>query len=207
VICAGVDVGGRRKGFHAAAIADGSLVAGPVRLPAVGDAVEWLAALHPHVVAVDAPCRPAPDGLRSRPCERDLARAVCGIRYTPERAQLAANPYYAWIVHGFELYAALEAADLEAVECFPTASWTRWAGARGFESRAAWSRRALADLGFGVVRGQDARDAIGAALTAASFAGANFESYGEIVVPVVSERRARPTPARSTRTPRPASRV
>ncbi len=185
---AGVDVGGRRKGFHAAAVDDERLVAGPVRLPTVADAVEWLVTLEPAVVAVDAPRSPAPDGLSSRPCERELARAVCGIRYTPERARLVANPYYAWILHGLELYGALAAAGLDTIECFPTASWTRWAGARGDESRAAWSQAALNGFGFGVVRGQDARDAIGAALTASCFACGQVERYGEIVVPSVSER-------------------
>ena len=195
-ICAGVDVGARRKGFHAAAVEGRSLVAGPVRLPTVRDAVEWLVELRPAVVAVDAPCAPAPDGLHSRLCERELARAVCGIRYTPERAQLAANPYYAWILHGLELYGALEAVGLHAIECFPTASWTRWTGPRGRTSRAAWSQRALAELGFGVVRGQDARDAIGAALTASCFARRDFQSFGEIVVPPLNEGRGRPTRAR-----------
>jgi predicted nuclease with RNAse H fold len=182
-IWAGVDVGGRRKGFHAAAVDDERLVAGPVRLHTVADSVEWLVALVPAVVAVDAPRSPAPDGLSSRSCERELARAICGIRYTPDRAKLVANPYYAWILHGLELYDALEAAGLNTVECFPTASWTRWSGARGNESRAAWSQAALNGLGFGAVRGQDARDAIGAALTARCFAHADVQRFGEIVVP------------------------
>src|SRR5262245_45603365 len=36
----------------------------------------------------------------------------------------------------------------EVVEVFPTASWTRWLGPRGSESRAAWSRRGLRALGL-----------------------------------------------------------
>jgi predicted nuclease with RNAse H fold len=73
------------------------------------------------------------------------------------------------------------------VECFPTASWTRWSGGRNGRSRAAWSTGALATLGVsGVPRrtSQDARDAIAAALTARCFDQGSTVSFGEIVVPV-----------------------
>jgi len=117
-----------------------------------------------------------------------VRRSVCGIRYTPDRLGLDANrTYYEWIGHGLELYEALADAQLHAVECFPTASWTCWWGPRGKATRARWSSQALASLGLGSVPdrlGQDARDAIGAALTAREAARGNVERFGFIVVPL-----------------------
>lgn len=191
MIWAGVDVGGRRKGFHVAAVGRASLVAGPVRLAGADQAVKWLVERGPALVAVDAPRSPAPPGSRSRPEERALARAICSLRYTPDAASLAGNAYYEWIVAGFELYQALERARLRAVECFPTASWTRWGGRRGKATRAAWSRAALAATALGRVPptlGQDGRDAIGAALTARAWSLGEAERFGEIVVPVTPPR-------------------
>lgn len=175
---AGVDVGARRKGFHVAVVDAEGLAFGPARAATPSEVVELVRSAE--LVAVDSPRCPAPDGERSRPCERDLVRAVCGIRYTPERALLDGNAYYEWILHGLELYAALEAAGLPAVECFPTASFTRWAGPRGRRTRAAWTREAL---GFAVPHGQDGRDAVAAALTAQSASLGLVDRFGEIVVP------------------------
>jgi predicted nuclease with RNAse H fold len=144
---AGVDVGGRRKGFHVAVISNTSLVDLDA-LPAPHEVVAWLAEHGPHLTAVDSPLVPAIEGERSRAGERALVAAgVCSLRYTPDRQALAANPmYYEWIAHGFELYQALSGAGLSAIECFPTASWTRWAGPRRKASRAAWSRAAVTTL-------------------------------------------------------------
>jgi predicted nuclease with RNAse H fold len=179
-----VDVGGRRKGFHAAVVDSGGLAAGPARLATPADAVTWLAPLAPCVVAVDSPCRAAPVGERSRPDERALARSVCSLRFTPEAAQLESNAYYEWVVHGLELYAALAEAGLNAVECFPTASFTRWAGARGRRSRAAWTQSALAGRldRLPARLSQDDRDAIAAALTARDYDRGLAERFGDIVV-------------------------
>jgi predicted nuclease with RNAse H fold len=181
---AGVDVGGRRKGFHVAIVDAEALAFGPARAATPADVVELVAAAE--LVAVDSPRSPAPAGERSRSCERDLARQVCGIRYTPERALLDGSAYYAWILHGLELYAALASADIAAVECFPTASFTRWAGPRGRRTRAAWTREVL---GLAVQHGQDGRDAVAAALTARSAALGLVDEFGEIVVP-----RPQPSP-------------
>src|ERR687883_409932 len=76
-------------------------------------------------------------GLRSR------QSGACGIRWTPPRADLGGNPYYAWIIEGLRLYEALEEQPVEVIECFPTASWTRWHGPRGARSRSDWTRAAL----------------------------------------------------------------
>jgi predicted nuclease with RNAse H fold len=182
---AGVDVGGRRKGFHVAVVGD-RRVHELVNERRVGDVVESVTATTPRVVAVDSPAALARDGAASRDCERWLARAICGIRYTPERARLAGSAYYEWVEHGLELYEALCGGPWTVIECFPTASWTRWAGQRGPRTRAAWSRAALASLDLTAVPsrlGQDGRDAVAAALTARAYDRGETESFGEIVVP------------------------
>jgi hypothetical protein len=183
-----VDIGGVRKGFHVALVDDARLVAGPVQRARPADVVAWLRDWRPALVAVDSPRRPAADGRRSRPDESRLAREVCALRYTPDRAALDADPrYYEWIHHGFALYAALLRSRLRVVECFPTAAWTCWLGPRGGEPRARWSARALRSRRLrGVPRrlGQDGRDAIGAALVARAADAGAVRRYGAIVVPV-----------------------
>jgi predicted nuclease with RNAse H fold len=182
---AGIDVGGRKKGFHGAVVDRAGIVAGPARLASAAETADWLLPHLPAVVAVDSPRRPAEDGSASRACERRLAREVCGLRFTPDRGGLNSNAYYEWILNGFELYDALETGPWEVVECFPTASWSRWAGPRE-GTRAAWSRRALDRLKLGGIPNrlsQDGRDAIAAAVTARLYAAAETERYGEIVVP------------------------
>ena len=181
-------MGGPRKGFDVALIDDGGLVA----LRRFGDAdtaTGWLTRRKPALVAVDSPRRAAPRGARSRPDERELRAAVCGIRYTPDEATLRAphrSDYYGWVLNGLELYAALGRAGLDVIECFPTATWTRLQGPRAKRSRAAWSEAALRAVGLGGLPrrlSQDARDAIGAALTARLHAQGRTERCGEIVVP------------------------
>jgi predicted nuclease with RNAse H fold len=183
---AGVDVGGRRKGFHVAILDDRALHE-LAHVKRAGDVVSRLGDRLPRVVAVDSPIAVAPDGAASRDCERRLARTVCGIRYTPERSRLAGNSYYEWVEHGLELHEALRGGPWTVVECFPTASWTRWAGSKGPRSRAAWTQAALGALGVAGLPprlGQDSRDAVAAAVTARAYGRGETESFGEIVVPV-----------------------
>jgi predicted nuclease with RNAse H fold len=184
---AGVDVGGNRKGFHLAVVDHRRLVAGPTHAASPAAAVTWLSEHRPALVAVDSPISPAPDGRTHRACERQLRREVCGIRWTPDTRSLEANPgYYGWILHGFELYQVLRAHGLQVIECFPTASWTRWAGARGGQARSRWTRTALPSLGLSGMparTNQDERDAIAAAVTARAHALGRTQRYGAIVVP------------------------
>lgn len=189
---AGVDVGAR-KGFDVAVIDRERLVAPPRRIASAGEVVGYLSRLHPTVVAVDSPKRPAPPGRRSRAGERDLVRAgVCGIRYTPNEESLCGNEaFYGWILNGLRLYEALgRSPDLAAatvIECFPTASWSRLGGPRGKRTRARWSRAVLRAQGLSGLparMNQDARDAVGAAITARLHSVEQTESFGEIVVPV-----------------------
>lgn len=182
----GVDVGGARKRFDVALVDERRLLAleGGLSRDAV---VALVRRTRPAVVAIDGPRRCAPDGETSRASERQLARAVCGIRWTPDAATVHdGSAYYGWVVEGLALYEALAAEAVEVIEVFPTASWTRWHGPRGSATRAAWSGRALAALDLEGVPprlGQDARDAIAAALTAREHARGTAEAIGEIVVP------------------------
>src|SRR5262245_57581419 len=99
----GVDVGGPRKGFDVALIDDREVLELRGRL-GTSDVVALVASARPAVVGIDSPCACAPDGETSRADERALARAVCGIRWTPDRARVAASTYYDWVVHGLQLH-------------------------------------------------------------------------------------------------------
>lgn len=181
----GVDVGGKRKAFDAALVEGQSLSALRQR-QSVGDIVAWVASVKPSVIAIDSPRSTAPPGGSHRPEEKDLRDNVCGIRWTLPNAKLEGNPYYEWIVEGLRLHRALERQSVEVVECFPTASWTRWHGAREGRRRAAWTRKALAALELERVpsrANQDGRDAIAAAVTARDYDHGRYEAFGDIIVP------------------------
>jgi hypothetical protein len=91
LVWAGVDVGGRKKGFHVAVVDHRSLQCRPQHLQSPQQVVTWLRALSPRLIAVDSPRSAAVEGALSRECERALAREVCGIRYTPNQAILSTN--------------------------------------------------------------------------------------------------------------------
>ena len=181
----GVDVGGRRKGFDVALLDDREVAALMRRLDR--EAVVELVSMHrPALIAVDSPRSCAPEGKSTRECERELNTSICGIRWTPDKPRVNADPYFAWIVEGLGLYAALAAADVPVIEVFPTASWTRWHGQRGPLTRAAWTRDGLTRLrltGVPQRTSQDQRDAIAAAMTAQQHTRGLTQEIGEIVVP------------------------
>lgn len=181
----GVDVGGVRKGFDLALIDRTGLVELKGRAR-VGDVLEAVRRHRPEVVAIDSPRRTAPHGERSRQDERSLAKQVCRIRWTPDVASVQVGASYEWIREGLRLYAALERVGVEAVEVFPTASWTRWFDARGSARRSTWTRAGLAALPLAHLpdrTNQDQRDAVAAALTARQHSEERTERFGEIVVP------------------------
>jgi predicted nuclease with RNAse H fold len=181
----GVDVGGKRKAFDVALVDDRRLVGWRPR-QSVDQVVAWVEAANPTVVAIDSPRSCAPLGHTHRPEEKELRDTVCGIRWTPAEAQLGGNPYYEWIVEGLRLYDALARRPVDVIECFPTASWTLWHGARGDRRRSAWTRQALAARelrGVPSRTNQDMRDAVAAALTARDYEQGRFERFGDIVVP------------------------
>ncbi|HTZ28699.1 MAG TPA: DUF429 domain-containing protein [Streptosporangiaceae bacterium] len=180
-------MGGQRKGFDAAVIDDRRVLElrGGLSCQQVADLVT---AHSPAVVAIDSPRTCAPDGQTCRDDERQLARSICGIRWTPDCQHVHDSLYYAWILEGFKLFDALSCCGAEAViEVFPTASWTRWRGKRGSRSRATWTRQGLTALGLDgipVRTNQDQRDAIAAAMTARQHSAGMTEVIGDIVVPL-----------------------
>jgi predicted nuclease with RNAse H fold len=189
----GVDVGGKRKRFDAALVDECRLLTLDSRLEkhAVLDLIEDA---RPALVAIDSPRSCAPQGRKTRADELDLCRRICGIRWTPDIAAVRSNPYYEWVVEGLALYESLRRREVEAIEVFPTASWTRWIGARGSQSRASWSRLGLESLelaGLPERTSQDQRDAIAAAVTARQHTHGETETIGEIVVPWPGARRPR----------------
>ena len=168
---AGVDVGGRRKGFHLAVI-EGDEVTELEQYPDAQTLADHLIALEPEAVGIDSPSEWAPVGQKSRPAERQFAaRKICGIRYTPDLATAAAHPgtYYDWIFNGMELWDALRSNryfQTRLFEVFPTASWTLWHGPRGDRKREEWSQEALEALPLKLPEvkwTQDLRDAVAAA--------------------------------------------
>ncbi len=181
----GVDVGGKRKGFDVAAIDDRWVLALQGHLTCQ-QVVDLVLDNRPAVVAIDSPRLCAADGQTARDGELQLARSICGIRWTPDERHVQASAYYAWIVEGLALFGALAACGVEVIEVFPTASWTRWHGTRGSRTRAAWTRQGLAALGLAGVparTNQDQRDALAAAMTARQHSLALTETMGDIVVP------------------------
>jgi predicted nuclease with RNAse H fold len=184
----GVDVGGTRKGFDAAVVDERQVLAlrGRLSCQQVGDLVMTC---RPAVVAIDSPCACAPEGHSYRAGELQLARQVCGIRWTPDLKHVRASPYYAWILEGLALFGALTDCGAEVIEVFPTASWTRWLGPRGTRTRAAWTRQGLTALGLKGAparTNQDQRDSIAAALTARQHTHGATETIGGIVVPLTA---------------------
>src|SRR5205809_8092012 len=67
----------------------------------------------PAVVAIDSPRSYAPDGQTARDSELQLARAICGIRWTPDARRVHASAYYAWILEGLDLFDALANRDAD----------------------------------------------------------------------------------------------
>ena len=96
-VWAGVDVGAKRKGFDVAVIDDRRVLALQGHLTC-RQVVDIVMASRPAVVAIDSPRSCAPDGQRARDGELQLARSICGIRWTPDAEHVQASAYYAWIL-------------------------------------------------------------------------------------------------------------
>ncbi len=180
----GVDVGGTRKRFDVALIDDHRVLelAGGL---SCAEVVELAERERPTVVAIDSPRCCAQEGQTARDSERQLAKEICGIRWTPDESRVRTSAYYEWIVEGLKLYGALATLDPKLIEVFPTASWTRWLGKRTV-SRSVWTTRGLTTFGLEGVparTNQDQRDAIAAAVTAQQHERGMTEAIGEIVVP------------------------
>jgi predicted nuclease with RNAse H fold len=105
----GIDVGGRRKGFHAVALTGGAYAA-RLRTAEVQELAHWCrSVIGAELIAIDAPCRWSSDG-RARPCERELNAAGIRCFASPTRQAALSHPsnYYGWMLQGEALYRQLE---------------------------------------------------------------------------------------------------
>jgi len=105
----GIDVGARRKGFHAVALDDGVFFARR-QTSCVKELVGWCRdEIGAHLVAIDAPCRWSSGGT-ARPAERQLLAHGIRCFLTPTRRIAAQHPrnYYEWMLRGAELFRSLE---------------------------------------------------------------------------------------------------
>lgn len=104
----GIDVGGARKGFHAVALCEGTVVG---RLASTDETAvaAWCRQLGAALVAVDAPCRWR-QGCGARPAERELIGAgiSCFLSPTREQALASTSGFYGWMLRGEALYGALD---------------------------------------------------------------------------------------------------
>lgn len=106
----GIDVGGKRKGFHAVALRGNTFVRtpDPDHDPAV--IVAWCIEQKATIVAVDAPCGWSQTGS-SRQAERELElfekKIHCFATPTRERAKNHAKGFYDWMINGEKLYEEL----------------------------------------------------------------------------------------------------
>ena len=102
---AGIDVGGTKKGFHAVALREETVVA-KLATSAPGHVVAWCRELHVSAVGIDAPCRWRHTG-RARSCERELAGLGMSCFFTPSKRVGEVHPFYRWMVNGAELFRLL----------------------------------------------------------------------------------------------------
>ncbi len=208
MITVGIDVGGKRKGFHGVAL-DGNRMIGKIHSCEVDELIHWCTQdVNADLVSVDAPCRWAKDG-KSRPAEQQLMARRIQCYSTPLRPIAVVHPtnFYGWVLQGEELYAALErhfplytGQKLEVsricFETFPHAiTWHLRGGDAVGELKAVQRRELLqeAKIDTASFHNMDFIDAALCALAAKSFSENDFSLYGEvetgyIIVPKMKPR-------------------
>ena len=188
---AGIDVGGKRKGFHAVALR-GKRIVGTLATCSATDAVAWCRRHAASVVAIDAPSQWSVTG-RSRPCERDLARLGMRCFSTPSREVGEDHPFYGWMMNGATLFQLMtryyrlydgRSASLDPVcfETFPHAIACSLAGRTlSAKQKRVERRRLLEEAGFvtGDLTSLDDVDAALCAVAAQQFIAGRFNAYGE----------------------------
>jgi len=199
----GIDVGGRRKGFHAAALRQGAFI--DVTKSQDPDViVQWCLGRHACVVAVDAPCRWSRSGS-SRRAEREMklnGRIVqCFKTPTRERACSQGTGFYGWVLNGERLYQRLlshyllfdgsQQAGMVVLETFPHAvACALKGGASDVRHKLQERRRTLRDRGYDDRRlsNIDFVDAALCSLTAEAYSNGSWQCFGDeeegfIVIP------------------------
>lgn len=205
LIVAGVDVGGKRKGFHAVALRDGEHLDQMTSRDAAQVAA-WCREVSACFIGVDAPCRWSADG-RARPAERELMKEKIWCFSTPTQAVAEAHPkgHYDWMLAGAELFEHLEpdsplfsggAINPAGAACFETFPHAVTCALRGTIVSAKNKRKdrtALlekAGIKLPLRSSIDTIDAALCALVAEKFADNSIKSYGDpesgfIVLPTI----------------------
>ena len=106
ITVAGIDVGGKGKGFHAVVMRNGILTARAIA--GTQEAADWCVAEGAQVVAVDAPMGWSTSG-RSRQAERELKwdGVIIQCFRTPDAETGGTKAFYGWVWNGMELYDCL----------------------------------------------------------------------------------------------------
>jgi predicted nuclease with RNAse H fold len=102
----GIDIGGKKKGFHAVVLRKGQFETH--HFAGVEGVAEWCSKQKAQAIAIDAPCAWATAG-KSRRAERELAIGGETIQCfkTPTRAIAQGRSFYGWVFNGEELYQSL----------------------------------------------------------------------------------------------------
>jgi predicted nuclease with RNAse H fold len=127
MLVAGIDIGGRRKGFHAVITNKGQYHSRFKSSSAV-EMASWVHSFNPAIIAIDSPCKFAASG-KSRKAERDLMQAGIHSFFTPVEEIARNSSFYGWVLNGNELYQSLKYpifdGDYEStgfcIETFPNA--------------------------------------------------------------------------------------
>ena len=108
-VVVGIDVGGKKKGFHAVALKNGRYL-DRIKSDDVAELVVWcVETVGASVVAVDAPCRWSITG-KSRPAERKLHAQGIHCFFTPIRDVALKHPKdnFGWMFNGEALFKKLQ---------------------------------------------------------------------------------------------------
>ncbi|HWB02769.1 MAG TPA: DUF429 domain-containing protein [Verrucomicrobiales bacterium] len=110
LITVGIDVGGTKKGYHAAALKGGKSYLNPFWSTSVSDVVNWCRhEAKASAIAIDAPSAWSLDG-RARPAERLLMHKKIWCFATPDRLTALSHPrkHFGWMLQGERLIRALK---------------------------------------------------------------------------------------------------
>jgi predicted nuclease with RNAse H fold len=200
-VAVGVDVGGKSKGFHAAALRGGQLT-GKLTTCDPEEIVNWCRSRKASAVGIDAPCQWSLKG-GARPCECELARLGIAAFATPSMTKGRHNSFYQWMVNGADLFhllaphyrlydAGRPSQRPVCFETFPHAIACTLAGRRLYAKEKRTDRRRLlieAGIAADQLDNLDEIDATLCALAAQHFLAGRFKAYGDaaegfIIVPI-----------------------
>jgi len=204
-VVAGIDVGGRAKGYHGVALKDGAYF-GQYASKVAKDVAQWCQDVSARIVAIDAPSAWSING-RARTAERELMREGIGIFSTPTLQCAKDHPrdYYGWMLAGAELYSYVQPTHplwqlpkempqgTFSFETFPHAVACKLSGRIVTARRKSQTRRDIlttAGCQVDVLKNIDSVDAALCALTAHFVATDQCTTYGDpatglIVLPLI----------------------